>query len=79
MSIRTIRARVLRSTLVTYDKKMGLYVVRTREGREITKKPVLNQERYEKLEQSNRNRQDTKYNHLCPLHRSDLCYCEQEN
>ncbi len=69
---------MLRSTLVTYDKKMGLYVVKTREGKNLTKEPILDQQRYEKLEQSNRIRQETKYNHLCPIHRSDLCYCTED-
>lgn len=76
MSIKTVRARVLRSTLVTFDKATELYVVKTREGKHVTKVPVDNQELAQKRHRFADNLQANKYNHLCKIHRSDLCNCE---
>ena len=77
VSIKTIRAGVLRSTLVTFDRSTEQYVVKTREGKHITKVPVDNPELTEKRHRFADNLQANKHKHLCKIHRSDLCNCEE--
>ncbi|MCK5015963.1 MAG: hypothetical protein KAS32_02735 [Candidatus Peribacteraceae bacterium] len=58
---------------------MDQYVVNTKEGGRIIKKePVANQELTEKRHRFVENLQANKYNHLCKVHRSDLCNCETD-